>query len=91
MGGMCNPPARNTGARCWARVRRIKSAEAWLNSNKEKAVAEERSQFKSFLASQGSNPERSPQAAAPADRLFDEYLKWIRARGQPPSGAVNIR
>jgi uncharacterized protein len=60
---------------------RLESAEAWLNSNKDKAIADERSQFKSFLARRGiSNPERTSEAAAQADRLFDDYLKWFRAR-----------
>jgi uncharacterized protein len=59
---------------------RLDSAEAWLNSYKEKAVAEERTQFKSFLAVRGRNPERSPEAAAQADRLFNEYLQWVRTR-----------
>jgi uncharacterized protein len=70
---------------------RLESAEAWLNANKEKAVAEERSQFNSFLAGKGSDPERSPQAAAQADRLFNEYLKWVRTRGQTPSATANVR
>ena len=61
---------------------RLESAEAWLNSNNYKPVAEERAQFKSFLALRGiSNSERSPEASAQADRLFDDYLKWVRARG----------
>jgi uncharacterized protein len=60
---------------------RLESAEAWLNSNRDKAVADERSQFKSFLALRGiSNPERSADAAAQADRLFEDYLKWVRTR-----------
>jgi len=59
---------------------RLESAEAWLNSNKEKAIAEERSQFKSFLALRGiADPDRSREASAQADRLFDDYLKWVRA------------
>jgi len=74
---------------------RLESAQAWLNANKENAVAAERSQFKSFLASRGSNPERSAEAAAQADRLFEEYLKWARAHGgtdRPASSrAVNAR
>ena len=61
---------------------RLESAEVWLNSNKDKAVAEERSQFKSFLALRGvPSPQRSPDANAQSDRLFDEFLKWSRARG----------
>ncbi len=61
---------------------RLESAEAWLNSNNYKPVAEERAQFKSFLALRGiSDLERSPEASAQADRLFDDYLKWVRARG----------
>src|SRR5262252_5488710 len=60
---------------------RLESAETWLNSNKYKEVAEERTQFKTFLNARGmGNSERSPEAAAQADRLFDDYLKWIRAR-----------
>src|SRR5215475_14643079 len=74
---------------------RLESAQAWLNGYKDKAIAEERSEFKSFLARQGSDPARSPEAAALADRLFDEYLKWVRARGvtdrPPPTGASNVR
>ena len=74
---------------------RLESAQAWLNANRENAVAAERSQFKSFLASRGSNPERSPETAAQADRLFDEYLKWARTHGgtdRPASSrAVNAR
>jgi hypothetical protein len=27
-----------------------------------------------------ANPDGSRQAAAQADRLFDDYLKWVRAR-----------
>jgi uncharacterized protein len=60
---------------------RLESAETWLNANRDKAVAEERSQFKSFLTFRGiSNPERSAAADAQADRLFDDYLKWVRTR-----------
>src|SRR5262252_158771 len=74
---------------------RLESAQAWLNANRENAVAAERSQFKSFLATRGSNPERSPETAAQADRLFDEYLKWARTHGgtdRPASSrAVNAR
>jgi uncharacterized protein len=74
---------------------RLESAETWLKSNGEKAVAEERSQFRSFLTRQTPNPANSPEVAANADRLFDEYLKWVRARGgadrPTPSGSPNVR
>ena len=74
---------------------RLESAQAWLDSHKENAAAEGRSQFKTFLARQGADPERSPEPAAEADRLFDDYLKWLRARGgtdrPASSGAVSGR
>jgi uncharacterized protein len=74
---------------------RLESAETWLKSNREKAVAEERAQFRSFLTRQTPNPANSPEVAANADRLFDEYLKWVRARGgadrPTPSGSLNVR
>jgi len=70
---------------------RLESAETWLKNNREKAVAEERSRFRSFLTRQTPNPANSPEVAANADRLFDEYLKWVRARGgtdrPPPNGS----
>jgi len=60
---------------------RLESAEAWLNSNREKAVAEERSQFKSFLSLRGiSSQDRTAESNVQADRLFDDFLKWVRAR-----------
>ena len=60
---------------------RLESAETWLNNNKYKEVAEERSQFRSFLNARGiANTERTPEAAAQADRLFDDFLKWVRGR-----------
>jgi TRAP-type uncharacterized transport system substrate-binding protein len=73
---------------------RLESAEAWLNGNGAKVAADERSRFKSFLTVHGSNSDRSPEAATQADRLYDDYLKWLRARGgtgATPSGAANGR
>jgi uncharacterized protein len=74
---------------------RLESAQAWLNNNGVKAASDERSQFKSFLSARGSNSDSSSGAAAQADRLYDDYLKWLRARGgtgaAAPSGAVNGR
>jgi uncharacterized protein len=60
---------------------RLESAQAWLNSNREKSVAEERSQFRSFLAGRSiSNTDRSSDAATQTDRLFEDYLKRLRSR-----------
>jgi TRAP-type uncharacterized transport system substrate-binding protein len=60
---------------------RLESAEAWLNDHNFNPVAQERAQFKSFLAARRvSNAERTPEAAERADRLFEDYLKWVRAR-----------
>jgi TRAP-type uncharacterized transport system substrate-binding protein len=61
---------------------RLEPAQEWINNHREKAVADERAQFKSFLAVRGSDPQRSAEAAAQADRLFDDYLKWMRTRGR---------
>jgi hypothetical protein len=75
---------------------RLESAEAWLNSNREKVLAEDRSQSRSSLGLRGiSGPERTSDAQV--DRLFDEYLKWARVHGvtdrprPTPTGARNPR
>ena len=76
---------------------RLESAQAWIDSHREKTAADDRSPFKSFLTSRGANPDSSPEAAAQADRLYDEYLKWARTRGGPDrpkangNGAANAR
>jgi hypothetical protein len=74
---------------------RLGSAEAWLNGNRAKTAADERSLFKSFLTDRSSSSDHSPEAGAQADRLYEEYLKWARARGgtnrPTPSGAATVR
>jgi hypothetical protein len=51
---------------------RLESAEAWLNSNREKAVAEERSQFKSSLAERGE-----PQLLLVAQKAVEFLQRWL--------------
>jgi uncharacterized protein len=72
---------------------RLESAEAWLNSNREKVLAEQRSTPGSSLGLRGiSGAERTPDPQV--DRLFEEYLKWARAHGvtdRPPPTSTGAR
>jgi uncharacterized protein len=72
---------------------RLESAEAWLNSNREKVLAEQRSSPGSSVGLRGiSSAERTPDAQV--DRLFEEYLKWARAHGvtdRPPPTSTGAR
>lgn len=68
---------------------RLESAEAWLDRNRAKPVADERSLFKSFLAAHGSEPGQPP-----ADRLYDDFVNWVRTHGgtdHPPPSGTNAR
>lgn len=70
---------------------RLDSAQEWLTRNKALPPAgsdNERELFKSFVAAHGSSPQ-----AASSDRLYDEFLVWLRAHGngQPPPGTTSRR
>lgn len=60
---------------------RFEPAETWLNNDRNKSIAEERSQFNSFLHSRGiSDSERASESAVQSGPLFDDFLKWRRGR-----------
>ncbi len=56
---------------------RFEAAEAWLNSHMAggAAVAEQQSQFQSFLTSRGV-----PAGSVSQEQLFQEFLKWNASR-----------
>jgi hypothetical protein len=61
--------------------KRFGPAEEWLKRHREETSPAERQKFDDFLAARGQKATR--QAAASDDereRLFQEYLKWKRAR-----------
>jgi TRAP-type uncharacterized transport system substrate-binding protein len=58
---------------------RFEPAQAWLDSRHNQAISEERSKFNKLLVSSGIAD--SPAAnAAQGDQLFEEFMKWRRAR-----------
>jgi uncharacterized protein len=62
---------------------RFEPAETWLNNNRAEmsAIDQKRSQFNAFLESRGL----SDPAPNQNDRLFEEFLRWSRAREAHPS------
>jgi hypothetical protein len=62
---------------------RFEPAETWLNNNRAEmsAIDQKRSQFNAFLESRGL----SDPAPNQNDRLFEEFLRWSRAREPHPS------
>jgi uncharacterized protein len=72
---------------------RLDSAEAWLNSSREKVLAEQRSPPGSSLGLRGISSS-GPTPGAQVDRLFEEYLKWAHAHGvtdRPPPTSTGAR
>jgi uncharacterized protein len=66
---------------------RFEPAEAWLNSNRPQAsVDQKRAQFEAFLEARGfSDPQHELESPEQHERLFEEFLRWSRAREARPT------
>jgi TRAP-type uncharacterized transport system substrate-binding protein len=57
--------------------KRFEAAEEWLRNDREQEINAKRDQFKEFLASRNSTPDRA-KTISDADRnqLFEDFMKW---------------